>query len=116
MLGAYIVGLAFAFGWTPCVGPILAAILLIASSAGSAMHGALLLTAYSLGIGIPFILAAIFMGRFMHLFSRFKMHLDKVEKIAGGLLVLTGILFVTGKMSEISNLLIKMFPAFQTLG
>jgi len=52
----------------------------------------------------------------MHLFSRFKMHLDKVEKIAGGLLVLTGILFVTGKMSEISNLLIKMFPAFQTLG
>lgn len=116
LLGAYIVGLAFAFGWTPCVGPILAAILLIASSAGSAMRGALLLTAYSLGIGIPFILAAIFMGRFMHLFSRFKMHLDKVEKIAGGLLVLTGILFVTGKMSEISNLLIKMFPAFQTLG
>ena len=116
LLGAYIVGLAFAFGWTPCVGPILAAILLIASSAGSALRGALLLTAYSLGIGIPFILAAIFMGRFIHLFSRFKTHLDKVEKIAGGLLVLTGILFVTGKMSEISNLLIRLFPAFQTLG
>ncbi len=116
LLGAYIVGLAFAFGWTPCVGPILAAILLIASSADSAMHGAFLLAAYSLGIGIPFILAAIFMGRFMHLFSRFKTHLDKVEKIAGGLLVLTGLLFVSGKMSAISEFLIKVFPAFQTLG
>lgn len=116
LLGAYVIGLAFAFGWTPCVGPILAAILLIASGAGSAMHGALLLTAYSLGIGIPFILAAIFMGRFMHLFSRFKAHLDKVEKIAGGLLVLTGLLFVSGKMSVISEFLIKAFPAFQTLG
>lgn len=116
VLGAYIVGLAFAFGWTPCVGPILAAILLIASGAGSATHGALLLTAYSLGIGIPFILAAIFMGRFMHLFSRFKTHLDKVEKIAGGLLVLTGLLFVSGKMSAISEFLIRVLPAFQTLG
>ncbi|HWJ99794.1 MAG TPA: cytochrome c biogenesis protein CcdA [Xanthobacteraceae bacterium] len=116
LLGAYIVGLAFAFGWTPCVGPILAAILLIAGSEGSAMRGAILLSVYSLGIGIPFILAALFLGRFTHLLARFKTHLPKVEKFAGVLLIATGLLFMTGKMSVIANWLIEMFPAFQTLG
>lgn len=116
LLGAYIVGLAFAFGWTPCVGPILAAILLIAGSEGSAMRGAILLSVYSLGIGIPFILAALFLGRFTHLLTRFKTHLPKVEKFAGILLIATGLLFMTGKMSVIANWLIEMFPAFQSLG
>jgi cytochrome c-type biogenesis protein len=116
LLGAYIVGLAFAFGWTPCVGPILAAILLIASSEGSALRGATLLAVYSLGIGIPFILSALFLSRFMHLLARFKRHLPKIEKIAGALLIVTGLLFMTGKMSVISNWLIQSFPAYQSLG
>ena len=116
LLGAYIVGLAFAFGWTPCVGPILAAILLIAGSEGSAMRGAVLLSVYSLGIGIPFIIAALFLGRFTHLLARFKAHLPKVEKFAGVLLIVTGLLFMTGQMSAISNWLIELFPAYQSLG
>ncbi|HWK88330.1 MAG TPA: cytochrome c biogenesis protein CcdA [Xanthobacteraceae bacterium] len=116
LLGAYIMGLAFAFGWTPCVGPILAAILLIAGSEGSAVRGAILLSVYSLGIGIPFILAAVFLSRFMHLLTRFKKHLPKIEKVSGGLLIVTGLLFMTGKMSAISNWLLETFPAFQSIG
>jgi len=116
LLGAYIMGLAFAFGWTPCVGPILAAILLIAGSEGSAVRGAILLSVYSLGIGIPFILAAVFLSRFMHLLTHFKKHLPKIEKVSGALLIVTGLLFMTGKMSAISNWLLETFPAFQSIG
>jgi len=116
LLGAYIMGLAFAFGWMPCVGPILAAILLIAGSEGSAVRGAILLSVYSLGIGIPFILAAVFLSRFMHLLTHFKKHLPKIEKVSGALLIVTGLLFMTGKMSAISNWLLETFPAFQSIG
>lgn len=116
LLGAYIMGLAFAFGWTPCVGPILAAILLIAGSEGSAARGAILLSIYSLGIGIPFVLAAVFLSRFMHLLTHFKRHLPKIEKVSGVLLIVTGLLFMTGKMSAISNWLLETFPAFQSIG
>lgn len=115
-LGAYVIGLAFAFGWTPCVGPVLAAILFIAGSEGTAMRGAALLGAYSLGIGIPFLLAAIFASRFLGWAARFKKHMRKVEVAMGGLLVLTGILFITGQMSAISYWLLETFPAFQTIG
>lgn len=115
-LGAYVIGLAFAFGWTPCVGPVLAAILFIAGSEGTAMRGAALLGAYSLGIGIPFLLAAIFASRFLGWAARFKKHMRKVEMAMGGLLVLTGILFITGQMSAISYWLLETFPAFQTIG
>ena len=115
-LGAYVMGLAFAFGWTPCVGPVLAAILFIAGSEGSAARGALLLAVYSLGIGIPFILSAIFASRFLAWASRFKRHMHKVEMAMGGLLVVTGILFMTGQMSAISWWLLETFPIFQTIG
>jgi cytochrome c-type biogenesis protein len=115
-LGAYVIGLAFAFGWTPCVGPVLAAILFIAGSEGTALRGAALLGAYSLGIGIPFLLAAIFASRFLGWAARFKKHMRKVEMAMGGLLVLTGILFITGQMSAISYWLLETFPAFQTIG
>jgi cytochrome c-type biogenesis protein len=115
-LGAYVIGLAFAFGWTPCVGPVLAAILFIAGSEGTALRGAALLGAYSLGIGIPFLLAAIFASRFLGWAARFKKHMRKVEMAMGGLLVLTGILFITGQMSAISYCLLETFPAFQTIG
>jgi cytochrome c-type biogenesis protein len=95
-LGAYVIGLAFAFGWTPCVGPVLAAILFIAGSEGTALRGAALLGAYSLGIGIPFLLAAIFASRFLGWAARFKKHMRKVEMAMGGLLVLTGIFQTIG--------------------
>lgn len=115
-LGAYVIGLAFAFGWTPCVGPILAAILFIAGSEGTALRGALLLAIYSLGIGIPFILTAVFASRFLGWATRFKRHMRKVEMAMGGLLVVTGILFITGQMSVISFWLLETFPIFQTIG
>lgn len=115
-LGAYVIGLAFAFGWTPCVGPVLAAILFIAGSEGTTLRGALLLAVYSLGIGIPFMLAAIFASRFLAWTSRFKQHMRKVEMAMGTLLVVTGVLFVTGQMSAISYWLLETFPVFQTIG
>lgn len=116
LAGAYVIGLAFAFGWTPCVGPVLAAILFVAGSAGTAARGAMLLAVYSLGIGIPFLLAAAFAGPFLRWASGFRRHMETVEKAMGGLLVLTGILFVTGKMSVISYWLLETFPIFQSIG
>ncbi|WP_417681901.1 cytochrome c biogenesis CcdA family protein [Roseibium sp.] len=115
LVGAYIIGLAFAFGWTPCVGPVLAAILFMAGTTNPA-QGSLLLLVYALGIGLPFILAAAFASRFLGWASRFRKHMGTVEKIMGGFLVLTGILFITGKMSDISYWLLDTFPAFQQVG
>lgn len=115
-VGAYVIGLAFAFGWTPCVGPVLAAILFVAGSEGTAARGAMLLAIYSLGIGIPFILAALFASRFLGLAARFRKHMRKVEMAMGALLVITGLLFVTGQMSTISFWLLETFPVFQTIG
>ena len=111
LIGAYVVGLAFAFGWTPCVGPALTAILLIAGSEDSSWRGAALLAAYSLGIGIPFLLAALFANPFMRFMRRFSRHLGKVEKAMGALLVITGILFITGSMNEIAYFILEFAPA-----
>lgn len=116
MVGAYVMGLAFAFGWTPCVGPVLAAILFVAGSEGTALRGAGLLAAYSFGIGAPFLLAAIFASRFLAWVARFKRHMHKVEIAMGLLLILTGLLFVTGQMSAISYWLLETFPIFATIG
>ena len=115
-VGAYVMGLAFAFGWTPCVGPVLAAILFIAGAEDTALRGAGLLAVYSLGIGLPFIIAAIFASRFISWANRFKRHMATVEKAMGGLLVITGLLFVTGQMSRIAQWLLDTFPAFSTIG
>lgn len=115
-LGAFIMGLAFAFGWTPCVGPVLAAILFMAGGQQTVGHGALLLAAYSLGIGIPFFLAAVFASRFLGFAARFRRHLHKVEIAMGIFLILTGVLFITGQMSAIAQWLIETFPAFATIG
>lgn len=116
LIGAYVVGLAFAFGWTPCVGPVLAAVLFAASAEESASRGALLLFVYALGIGIPFILASFFVAPFMGVMRRFSKHLGTVEKVMGGMLVLTGILFITGEMSTLSYKLLEWFPALGTIG
>ena len=114
--GAYLMGLAFAFGWTPCVGPVLAAILFMAGAEESAGQGAALLAVYSLGIGIPFIAAAMFIRPFLRWTENFKHHLGKVEKVMGVILVITGILFVTGAMPTIAYWLLETFPELGTIG
>jgi cytochrome c-type biogenesis protein len=114
--GAYVMGLAFAFGWTPCIGPILAAILAIASSEKSVAQGAGLLAVYSLGLGIPFVIAALAVEPFAAFLARFKRHLGVVEKAMGGLLVLTGIAFLTGFVTDASAWLLDMFPALGRIG
>jgi cytochrome c-type biogenesis protein len=114
--GAYAMGLAFAFGWTPCIGPILAAILAVAGSEASVAKGAGLLAVYSLGLGIPFILAAFAIRPFVALLSRFRTHLGVVEKVMGGLLVLTGVAFLGGFISQASYWLLEAFPALGQIG
>lgn len=113
---AYVIGLAFAFGWTPCVGPVLAAILFVAGAEDTALRGAMLLATYSMGIGIPFIIAALFARQFLGWANRFKQHLGKVEKVMGGMLVITGILFLTGAMPLIAFWFLETFPQFATYG
>jgi cytochrome c-type biogenesis protein len=114
--GAYLMGLAFAFGWTPCIGPVLGAILGLAGTRATVGEGALMLGFYSAGLGIPFILAAAFSGAFLRWLSGFRAHLGTVEKAMGGLLVVTGILFLTGGMQAMSFWLLETFPALQTIG
>ncbi len=115
-VGSYVMGLAFAFGWTPCIGPILGVILGVASSRETVGEGAFLLGVYSLGLGVPFMLAALFAGPFMRFLSRFKRHLGTVEKLMGALLVLTGIAFMSGWMAAFAFFLLETFPALGTIG
>jgi cytochrome c-type biogenesis protein len=109
-------GLAFAFGWTPCIGPVLGPILTLAGGRDTVGEGAALLAAYSLGLGIPFLVAALFSGAFMRFLSRFRVHLGRVEKVMGGLLVVAGILFLTGGIQTASFWLLETFPILGTLG
>jgi len=111
LLGAYIIGLAFAFGWTPCVGPILAPILAVAASTDSVSDGVRFLAVYSAGLAIPFLAASLAVKPFMAFMSRFRVHMGRVEKVIGGLLVITGVLFVTGTFSELAYWLLEAFPA-----
>ena len=111
MIGAYVIGLAFAFGWTPCIGPVLSAVLAAAASEASLGRGVGLLVVYSLGLGIPFLLAAVAIKPFLGLFAMFKSHLGKVEKVMGAALVITGILFMTGSINTFGNWMLETFPA-----
>ena len=113
---AYVMGLAFAFGWTPCIGPILAAILAVAGSEATVLRGAGLLAAYSAGLGAPFVAAAVAIGAFTAFLKRFRAHYGTVEKAAGVLLVLTGIAFLTGGMQSLSFWLIETLPGLAKLG
>lgn len=115
LLGAYLIGLAFAFGWTPCVGPILATVLALAAQDGSLGAGVRLLAVYSLGLGIPFVLAAVAIGPFMAFFHRFRRHLGLVEKVMGALLILTGLLFMTGSMNFIGQWMLDTFPGLTAI-
>jgi cytochrome c-type biogenesis protein len=114
--GAYAMGLAFAFGWTPCIGPILAAILAVAASEATVAKGAGLLAVYSLGLGIPFVVAAFAIEPFAAFLARFRTRLAMVERVMGGLLVLTGIAFLTGFISLASYWLLEAFPALGRIG
>lgn len=114
--GAYVMGLAFAFGWTPCIGPILAAILAVAGSEASVTRGAALLAVYSLGLGVPFLLAALAVEPFTALLTRFRSHLGKVEFAMGVLLVLTGIGFLSGWITQASFWILETFPALGRIG
>lgn len=114
--GAYVMGLAFAFGWTPCIGPILAAILAVAGTEQSVAQGAFLLMVYSAGMGIPFILAAFAMRPFVNFLKRMKSRFGMVEKAMGGLLVLTGIAFLTGGIEMMAFWMLETFPVLGRLG
>jgi len=114
--GAYVMGLAFALGWTPCIGPILAAILAVAASETTVAEGAGMLAVYSFGLGVPFLIAALAVEPFAAFLARFRAHLGLVEKAMGGLLVLTGIAFLTGTVSEVSYWLLDTFPALGKIG
>jgi cytochrome c-type biogenesis protein len=114
--GAYLMGLAFAFGWTPCIGPVLGAVMAVAGAQATVAQGMGLLAVYSLGLGIPFLLAAFFMGRFLRVMDRLKPHMATIEKVMGGLLVLTGLAFLTGGVATASYWLLETFPALGRLG
>jgi cytochrome c-type biogenesis protein len=108
--GAYFMGLAFAFGWTPCIGPILATILAIAASEKTVWNGAGLLAIYSVGLGIPFLIAAFAIEPFAAFLNRFKKHLRRVEQAIGALLVVTGIAFLTSSFTIVGTWMLDAFP------
>ena len=115
-LGAYVLGLAFAFGWTPCIGPQLGAILTIAAQEGSVGRGTLLLAVYALGLGLPFLLVAAFFPRLAPLLSFMKAHTEKIERIMGLMLWTIGLLMLTGGFSQFSYWLLEHVPALSQLG
>jgi cytochrome c-type biogenesis protein len=107
LAGAYVIGLAFAFGWTPCVGPVLATVLALAANENSLKSGVTLLFLYSLGLGIPFVMAAVAVRPFLALFKQFRSQLGRVEKVMGVALVVTGVLFLTGSIGWAGQWLIE---------
>lgn len=114
--GAYILGLAFAFGWTPCIGPQLGIILTLAATEASLARGTLLLGIYAIGLGLPFILTAIFIERATGVMTRMKRHMRLIERIMGLLLVAVGLALLTGAFSAFSFWLLETFPALALLG
>ncbi len=115
-LGAYVMGLAFGFGWTPCVGPALAAILMMASGMGDIWRGGVLLMVYGLAMTLPFVLAALFAKPFLGWMQRNRKYLTHIEKVMGAMLILFAVLIATNGVSHIANALIKYVPWFSTIG
>ena len=114
--GAYILGLAFAFGWTPCIGPQLGAILGLAAQEGSVARGTVLLAVYAAGLGIPFLLVAAFLPRLGGLMGWMKRHMEQIERVMGLLLWTIGLLMLTGGFSTFSYWLLETFPGLAALG
>ncbi len=107
--GAYVLGLAFAFGWTPCIGPQLGAILSLAAQEGSVQRGTLLLGVYAVGLGLPFLLAALFIERAMGVMNRLKRHMKWIERAMGALLLVVGLALLTGAFTDFSWWLLEIF-------
>ena len=114
--GAYLLGLAFAFGWTPCLGPILGAILSLAASEADVSRGAALLAVYAFGLGIPFLLVAAFFPRLKGLMGWMKRHMDRIERTSGLLLWTVGLMMITGQFAAFSFWLLETFPALALVG
>ena len=115
-LGAYVLGLAFAFGWTPCIGPILGAILSLAASEADVMRGTTLLAVYALGLGLPFLLVAAFFPRLTRVMAWMKRHMERIERTSGLLLWTVGLMMLTGQFTAFSWWLLERFPALAVLG
>jgi len=115
-LSAFVLGLAFAFGWTPCIGPVLGAILTLGASTANVGQGALLLGVYSAGLGLPFLLAALFTGTLLERLKSLGRAGRNLQRGAGGLLVGMGLLMVTGQLEVIAYWLLETFPVFATIG
>jgi len=115
LAGAFVMGVAFAFGWTPCIGPVLATVLTLAASEGSLGAGVRLLFVYSLGLGLPFVLAAVAIGPFITFLQHFRRHLGRVEKVMGLLLVVTGVLMLTGSLNWFGQWLIDNVPVLSRI-
>jgi len=109
--GAYVLGLAFAFGWTPCIGPQLGSILSLAAQEGSLTRGTALLAVYALGLGLPFLLAATFIDRAMGMMQRLKRHMKTIERAMGVLLLVVGLALITGAFTDFSWWLLETFDA-----
>ncbi|EAP75540.1 MULTISPECIES: cytochrome c biogenesis CcdA family protein [Roseovarius] len=116
VLGAYVVGLAFAAGWTPCVGGVLTAVVFTASTEETALRGLILLITFGIGMTAPFVVAALFIGPFLRFAARFRRHLPKVEKAMGLLLLVFAALIATDTINLIANWMLTAFPAFQKIG
>ena len=116
IFGAYVLGLAFAFGWTPCIGPQLGAILSLAAQEANVARGTLLLAVYALGLGLPFLLVAAFFPRLKGFMAWMKRHMERIERIMGLLLWTIGLLMLTGGLSSFSYWLLETFPGLAQLG
>ena len=116
VVGSYIIGLSFAFGWTPCIGPILGSVLSVAASSETISQGVFLLFLYSMGMGIPFLLAAYAIGSFLNFFSKIKKYMRTIEIVTGLLLIIFGILILTNRIQELAFFFIKYFPILTQLG
>jgi cytochrome c-type biogenesis protein len=115
-VGAYVLGLAFAFGWTPCIGPQLGTILTLAASEASIARGTTLLGVYAAGLGLPFLLVAAFFPRLAGAMAFMKRHMDRIERIMGLLLWTVGLMMLTGGFAAMSWWLLETFPALGRLG
>ena len=111
-----LIGMAFAFGWTPCIGPILGSILVLASTEESLGRGILLLSFYSIGLAIPFILSGYLIQKFLVFSKNFRKNIDKVSKIGGIILLLTGVLIITNQLQALGYYLLNVFPFLQNFG
>lgn len=116
VVGAYVMGLAFGFGWTACVGPVLASILFVASMKDTLMQGTTLLVTFGLGMTAPFVIASIFAKPFLGFMAKNRKYMPYVEKVMGVMLIAFAILIATGSVNEISNWLIETFPVFSNMG